>query len=77
MIELSSDSKTESSIVLFSDENLSGKIISGALSEADIAHETHTAHFDKGALDIEWLPEVGRHGSSCFSTRGNALIVLA
>ena len=62
MSKPTSDSGAESSIVLFLDENLSGKIVSGALSEAGIAHETHFAHFKAGTLDIEWLPEVGRRG---------------
>ncbi len=57
-----SGDETEATIVLFLDENLSGKIVSNALSEADIAHETHGAHFKAGALDIEWLPEVGQRG---------------
>lgn len=55
-------SKTESGIILFLDENLSGKTIPSALAEAGIAHETHTAHFKAGILDVEWLPEVGRRG---------------
>lgn len=62
MRQSTSDRETEYSIVLFLDENLSGKIIPTALSEAGIAHETHTAHFKEGTLDVEWLPEVGRRG---------------
>lgn len=48
--------------MLFLDYNFGGKIVSRALTEAGIAHEIHITHFDMGALDVEWLPEVGRRG---------------
>lgn len=38
-----SESAIESCVILFLDENLSGKIIPAALSEAGIAHETHSS----------------------------------
>ena len=52
----------EAGIVLFLDYNFGGKIVSRALTEAGIAHEIHLTHFEIGALDVEWLPEVGRRG---------------
>ena len=62
MSKRSIDREIESGIILFLDENLSGKMIPAALSEAGIAHEIHSTHFKAGTLDIEWLPEIGRHG---------------
>ena len=52
----------EAGIVLFLDYNFGGKIVSRALTEAGIAHEVHLTHFEMDALDVEWLPEVGRRG---------------
>ena len=59
-MNLAAENETE--IVLFLDYNFGGKIVSRALSEANIAHEIHITHFEMDAPDVEWLPEVGRRG---------------
>ena len=56
------DENTTSDTILFLDYNFGGKIVSRALSEAGIKHEIHLTHFEMDALDVEWLPEVGRRG---------------
>ena len=62
MSHIAAEDENETEIVLFLDYNFGGKIVSRALSEAGIAHEIHITHFEMGALDVEWLPEVGRRG---------------
>lgn len=54
--------ENETAIVLFLDYNFGGKIVSRALTVANIAHEIHITHFEMNAPDVEWLPEVGRRG---------------
>jgi hypothetical protein len=46
--------------VFFSDENLGRNIFPGRLREAGVTLEIHADHFQQGAPDTEWLPEVGR-----------------
>jgi predicted nuclease of predicted toxin-antitoxin system len=46
----------------FIDRCLGGKRIAEALRHASITVEIHDDHFDKGASDVEWLPNVGQKG---------------
>jgi hypothetical protein len=41
---------------------LGGKRIAEVLRNAGISVEIHDGHFDKGAQDVDWLPDVGRRG---------------
>ncbi len=50
------------SITFFIDRCLGSKRIVETLRSAGITVEAHDDHFDKGALDVEWLPEVGKKG---------------
>ncbi len=50
------------SIIFFIDRCLGSKRIVEKLRSAGITIEIHDDHFDKGAQDVDWLPEVGRRG---------------
>ncbi|MCY7278841.1 MAG: hypothetical protein LH702_35170 [Phormidesmis sp. CAN_BIN44] len=50
------------SITFFIDRCLRSKRIVETLRSVGITVEVHDDHFDKGALDVEWLPEVGKKG---------------
>ncbi len=49
-------------ITFFIDRCLGSKHIPKALRDAGITVEIHSDHFDPDALDVNWLPEVGRKG---------------
>lgn len=46
----------------FIDRCLGTKAIVEALREVNVSVEIHDDHFSQGALDIDWLPEVGSRG---------------
>jgi predicted nuclease of predicted toxin-antitoxin system len=50
------------STTFFIDRCLGGKRIAEVLRNAGISVEIHDDHFDKGAQDVDWLPDVGRRG---------------
>jgi len=50
------------SITFFIDRCLGKKSIPETLRTAGITVEIHDDHFDKGALDVDWLPQVGEKG---------------
>jgi hypothetical protein len=50
------------SITFFIDRCLGKKSIPDILRAAGISVEIHDNHFDKGALDVDWLPQVGEQG---------------
>lgn len=50
------------SITFFIDRCLGSKSIVETLRKAGITVEIHDEHFDKGAQDVDWLPEVGKKG---------------
>ncbi len=50
------------SITFFVDRCLGSKCIVETLQGAGINIEIHDKHFDKGAQDVDWLPEVGKRG---------------
>ncbi|WP_071188231.1 hypothetical protein [Trichormus sp. NMC-1] len=50
------------SITFFIDRCLGKKSIAETLRTAGIIVEIHDDHFDKGALDVDWLPQVGEKG---------------
>ncbi len=50
------------SITFFIDRCLGKKSILDILRVAGISVEIHDNHFDKGALDVDWLPQVGEKG---------------
>ncbi|OLE61782.1 MAG: hypothetical protein AUI36_11230 [Cyanobacteria bacterium 13_1_40CM_2_61_4] len=50
------------SYTFFVDRDLGRKIVPQALRDAGAQVEIHDDHFPQGALDAEWLPEVGRRG---------------
>ncbi|MTJ09777.1 hypothetical protein [Anabaena sp. UHCC 0204] len=47
------------SITFFIDRCLGKKSIPETLRTAGITIEIHDDHFDKGALDVDWLPQEG------------------
>jgi predicted nuclease of predicted toxin-antitoxin system len=49
-------------ITFFIDRCLGGKCIAEVLRSSGITVEIHDEHFDKGAQDVEWIPEVGQRG---------------
>ena len=55
-------SKYPKQMVFFIDRCLGSKQIVKALRQTGITVEIHDDHFDKGAQDIDWLPEVGKRG---------------
>jgi predicted nuclease of predicted toxin-antitoxin system len=50
------------SITFFVDRCLGSKSIVETLRSTGINIEVHDTHFDKGAQDVDWLPEVGKKG---------------
>lgn len=50
------------SITFFIDRCLGNKFIVETLRKAGITIEIHDEHFDKGAQDIHWIPEIGKKG---------------
>ncbi|MGM3305930.1 hypothetical protein ACSQ6I_08110 [Anabaena sp. WFMT] len=50
------------SITFFIDRCLGKKSIPEILRTAGITVEIHDDHFEKGALDVDWLPQVGEKG---------------
>lgn len=50
------------SVTFFIDRCLGSRCIVETLLAAGISIEIHDEHFDKGAQDVEWLPEVGKRG---------------
>jgi hypothetical protein len=52
----------QQSITFFIDRCLGKKSIPETLRTAGITIEIHDDHFDKGALDVDWLPQVGEKG---------------
>ena len=50
------------SITFFVDRCLGSKSIVEILQSTGINIEIHDKHFDKGAQDVDWLPEVGKRG---------------
>lgn len=50
------------SITFFVDRCLGSKSIVETLQPTGIHIEIHDTHFDKGAQDVDWLPEVGKRG---------------
>ena len=50
------------SITFFIDRCLGKKSIPETLRTAGVTIEIHDDHFDKGALDVDWLPQVGEKG---------------
>jgi hypothetical protein len=46
----------------FIDRCLGTKSIVEALREINVSVEIHDDHFSQGALDVDWLPEVGNRG---------------
>ncbi|MFN6475273.1 hypothetical protein [Nostoc sp. DedQUE07] len=50
------------SITFFVDRCLGSRCIVETLQGAGINIEIHDEHFDKGAADVDWLPEVGKRG---------------
>lgn len=50
------------STTFFIDRCLGTKAIVEALREINILVEIHDDHFMQGALDVDWLPEVGNRG---------------
>ena len=46
----------------FIDRCLGGKCIAEVLRRSGITVEIHDEHFDKGAQDVEWIPQVGQRG---------------
>ena len=53
--------KQSQQIIFFIDRCL-GKLVVSTLRNASISVEAHDDHFAKNALDVEWLPEVGKRG---------------
>lgn len=49
-------------ITFFVDRCLGSKSIVKILQSTGINIEIHDTHFDKGAQDVDWLPEVGKRG---------------
>ncbi|MEM8828403.1 MAG: hypothetical protein AAGE96_03480 [Cyanobacteria bacterium P01_G01_bin.19] len=47
-------------ITFFVDRCL-GKLVVKTLRDTGISVEAHDDHFPKNALDVDWLPEVGKH----------------
>lgn len=50
------------SITFFIDRCLGNKRIVETLRGAGITVEIHDEHFEKGAQDVNWLPEIGKRG---------------
>ncbi|WP_442948648.1 hypothetical protein [Nostoc sp.] len=50
------------SITFFIDRCLGNRRIVETLRAAGITIKIHDEHFDKGAQDVDWLPEVGKMG---------------
>ncbi|MDF5733078.1 MAG: hypothetical protein PUP92_35095 [Rhizonema sp. PD38] len=50
------------SIVFFVDRCLGSKRLIETLRNSGISVEIHDDHFQKGAEDVDWLPEVGKRG---------------
>jgi hypothetical protein len=50
------------STTFFIDRCLGTKAIVEALREINVLVEIHDDHFMQGALDVDWLPEVGNRG---------------
>ena len=48
-------------ITFFIDRCL-GKLVVSTLRNAGISVKAHDDHFAKNALDVEWLPEIGKRG---------------
>ena len=53
---------SNSEIIFFIDRCLGKKHIATALQSSGIAVEIHDDHFGQNAIDVDWLPEVGRRG---------------
>ncbi|MBG1267751.1 hypothetical protein [Nostoc sp. WHI] len=49
-------------MTFFIDRCLGSRCIVETLQSAGINIEIHDKHFDKGAQDVDWLPEVGKRG---------------
>jgi predicted nuclease of predicted toxin-antitoxin system len=50
------------SVVFFIDRCLGSRRIPEVLRGAGITVEAHDDHFNKGAQDVDWLPEIGKKG---------------
>lgn len=49
-------------VTFFIDRCLGSRYIVETLLAAGLSIEIHDQYFDKGAQDVEWLPEVGKRG---------------
>lgn len=50
------------SLTFFLDYQIGRYVVAEALRRADARVEVHIDHFAQDALDLEWIPEVGRRG---------------
>ncbi len=56
------DAERLASLTFFLDYQIGRYIVADALRAAGAHVEVHVDHFAQNAPDVEWLPEVGRHG---------------
>jgi hypothetical protein len=57
------DAERLTSLVFFIDRSLGGRVIAEALRAVGARVETHDAHFDVDAPDVDWLAAVGKRGA--------------
>ena len=53
---------SEPEITFFIDRCLGKKLIATAFKSSGIAVEIHDNHFSQNAIDVDWLPEIGKRG---------------
>ena len=53
---------SEPEIIFFIDRCLGKKHIATALNSSGVAVEIHDDNFGQNAIDVDWLPEVGKRG---------------
>ncbi|MEH2464175.1 hypothetical protein [Nostoc sp.] len=58
------------SITFFIDRCLGNRRIVEMLRSAGVTIKIHDKHFDKGAQDVDWLPQVGKMGKVVLTKDG-------
>lgn len=53
---------SEPEIIFFIDRCLGKRLIPEAFQSSGIAVEIHDDHFSEDAIDVDWLPEIGKRG---------------
>jgi len=53
---------SEPEIIFFIDRCLGKRLIAKAFQNSGIAFEIHDDHFGQNAIDVDWLPEIGKRG---------------